>query len=48
MIHGNREANHPAQALKDIEVLDLEGRPFRLGELWQQQPVLLTFIRHFG
>lgn len=37
-----------AKALAESRVLDLEGRPVRLGELWQKRPVALVFIRHFG
>lgn len=35
-------------ALGDLTVLDLEGRPFRLGDRWTEGPVVLAFIRHFG
>jgi hypothetical protein len=34
--------------LEKIEALDPEGRPVRLGEFWQERPVVLVFIRHFG
>lgn len=34
--------------LADTDVLDLEGRRFRLGELWREQAALLVFVRHFG
>ena len=37
-----------ARALKAIEVLDPDGRPHRLGTAWQERPVVLAFIRHFG
>ncbi len=37
-----------ASALAPIEVLDPEGRAVRLGSLWKDRPVVLTFIRHFG
>jgi hypothetical protein len=29
-------------------VLDREGRPFAVSELWRAGPVLLSFLRHFG
>lgn len=41
-------AQNVAEGLKSIEVLDPEGRPQRLGDLWRNQPVVLVFIRHFG
>ena len=41
-------AQNVAERLKSIEVLDPEGRPQRLGDLWRNQPVVLAFIRHFG
>ncbi len=37
-----------ADALRDIEVLDPEGHPLRLGDLWRDRTVVLAFIRHFG
>lgn len=36
------------QKLSGIEVLDLEGKPVQLGSVWQDQPVVLVFIRHYG
>jgi hypothetical protein len=34
--------------LSSIEVLDPEGRSVALGRFWQDKPVVLVFIRHFG
>lgn len=34
--------------LKDIEVLTPEEDRVRLGSFWQDRPVILVFIRHFG
>jgi hypothetical protein len=31
-----------SKQLENIEALDPEGRPVRLGEFWQERPVLLT------
>lgn len=36
---------HP---LTDVTVLDLEGRPVRLGDLWKDRRAVLVFVRHFG
>lgn len=37
-----------ADKLQDIQVLDPDGQPVRLGDMWQEHPVVLVFIRHFG
>jgi peroxiredoxin len=34
--------------LGDLEVLDVDGRPHRLGEAWAERPCALVFVRHFG
>ena len=34
--------------LSDIELSDWQGEKVRLGSLWQERPVVLVFIRHFG
>ena len=34
--------------LSPIELEDIDGQRFRLGELWQDRTVVLVFIRHFG
>jgi len=36
------------EALADHEVVDPEGRPQRLGDLWADRPQLILFLRHFG
>jgi peroxiredoxin len=37
-----------ADALSNVEVLDLAGQPVRLGALWRDRTALLVFARHFG
>jgi hypothetical protein len=37
-----------AESLAEIEVLDPQGRPVRLGDAWRDRPAVLVFIRHFG
>lgn len=37
-----------ATRLSGIELSDWTGEPVRLGSLWQDQPIVLVFIRHFG
>jgi peroxiredoxin len=32
----------------NVTVLDIQGQPFELKALWQDGPVLLSFLRHFG
>ena len=34
--------------LAQAEVLDVEGRPHKMAELWAQQPAVVHFVRHFG
>ena len=29
-------------------VFDEDNRPVELGSLWQDQPAVLVFVRHFG
>ncbi len=29
-------------------VLDIQGQPVELSQLWQTGPVMLNFLRHFG
>jgi hypothetical protein len=37
-----------ATKLSGIELQDWRGETRRLGSLWQDSPVVLAFIRHFG
>jgi hypothetical protein len=37
-----------SEDLAAAQVLDAEGRPRRLGELWAKRRVVLVFLRHFG
>lgn len=34
--------------LRDVEVQGADGQKVRLGSLWQEQPIVLVFVRHFG
>jgi hypothetical protein len=34
--------------LSGIELSDWRGEPVKLGSLWSERSVVLTFIRHFG
>lgn len=31
-----------------LDVLDSAGQPCKLAELWDERPVVLALIRHFG
>ncbi len=31
-----------------LTVLDIDGRPVRLAQLWAERRVVLAFLRHFG
>jgi hypothetical protein len=47
----NREETHPpadASELGAVVVRDLEGREVRLGDLWDDVPAVLVFLRHYG
>jgi hypothetical protein len=35
-------------ALATVELPDATGTKHPLGDLWQEQPVVLVFLRHFG
>jgi hypothetical protein len=37
-----------ATRLSDIELRDSAGESVRLGSFWENQPIVLVFIRHFG
>lgn len=39
---------HTATRLRDVEVLDTQGAPVRLGDLWQDEPAVVVFVRHYG
>jgi hypothetical protein len=46
-----RQETHPpadATELGEVAVRDLEGREVRLGELWEDVPAVLVFLRHYG
>lgn len=34
--------------LADTSLIDPDGEPHRLGDLWQERPTVLLFLRHFG
>lgn len=37
-----------AAALAPITLPDADGRPVRLGSLWQEGPAVVAFLRHYG
>ena len=37
-----------AHALAPVQATDLDGRPVRLGTLWEDHTAVLVFLRHFG
>jgi hypothetical protein len=37
-----------ASAVADIELLDVQGEPVRLGSLWEDGPAVLVWLRHYG
>ena len=40
--------DNTAKALADLTVLDTAAKVVRLGDLWQEAPAALVFVRHFG
>lgn len=39
---------HVGSRAPDFTLLDAANQAVTLSHLWQKQPVLLTFLRHFG
>jgi hypothetical protein len=37
-----------ANDLSNVEVLDLDAQPVRLGSVWRDKTTVLVFIRHYG
>ncbi len=37
-----------SEALAGIVLPDAAGRQVRLGSLWENQPAVLVFLRHYG
>ena len=37
-----------ATDLGSLVLVDDDGRPSRVGDVWSDQPVVLTFLRHYG
>ena len=35
-------------ALSPISLPDGDGRELRLGSLWESQPAVIVFLRHYG
>jgi hypothetical protein len=48
MMNQRTSASGVASRLSDIELEDWQGTPRRLGAFWQDRPIVLVFIRHFG
>jgi hypothetical protein len=36
------------RTLERLTLPDADGQLVRLGDLWEGQPVILVFLRHFG
>jgi cytochrome oxidase Cu insertion factor (SCO1/SenC/PrrC family) len=41
-------SDHVPPELAEIELVDEKGTKVRLGDLWRERPIVLTFVRHFG
>ena len=42
------QAPDRADALAEIVLLDHDGHEVRLGELWNERPAALVWLRHYG
>jgi peroxiredoxin len=49
-VRERQRTNPPSDArpLEDVVLEDHEGRPIRLGDIWQDRPAVLAFVRHYG
>ena len=36
------------EALEEIRLPDASGAEVRLGDLWEDEPVVLVWLRHYG
>jgi len=45
-----QSTNPPAHArdLEDVVLTDDTGQEVRLGDLWEDRPAVLVFLRHYG
>lgn len=41
-------SNTLSASLADITLPDTRGGSVRLGDLWQDQPAVVVFLRHYG
>ena len=48
MAHKEPRAPETASELADVVLPDQDGNEVRLGDLWQDQPALLVWLRHYG
>ena len=37
-----------AESLAPIVLTDADGQQVRLGSLWERQPAVVVFLRHYG
>jgi hypothetical protein len=37
-----------AESLSPLVLADADGRAVRLGSLWERQPAVVVFLRHYG
>jgi hypothetical protein len=50
-ISTSREDTRPpgdASGLAELVVKDLDGNDVRLGSVWEDQPAVLVWLRHYG
>jgi cytochrome oxidase Cu insertion factor (SCO1/SenC/PrrC family) len=44
----DKQKSNLAEAIGKNTVYDVDGNPYLLATSWQEKPVVLVFIRHFG
>ena len=43
-----KHADPSTKAIEEIRLLDVDGKRVRLGSLWEDGPVVLVWLRHYG
>lgn len=43
-----QSASATSAAIADIQLLDADGNPVRLGSLWDDGPAVIVWLRHYG
>jgi hypothetical protein len=44
----SKSAPGDTSAIEDIELLDVDGEPVRVGSLWEDGLAVIVWLRHYG